>query len=263
VINRYLGYWDANPATLIPLSPSESAPLFVEMMGGAEPIITKGRQLHDQGEYLGATEILNKLIYAEPHNQEAKDLLADVYEQIGYQKESPSVRNSFLAAAYELRNGFPSGVTAEPVNPDTVRAMSTDLLLDFLGIRLDSDKAKDMHFTINLFTPDNDEKFVIEMSNSTLTNIKGFVSDQADLTITVNRSELERVMSGLLTFPELVAQGNAKLEGDVKIFEQLQSVLVQFSPDFELVPGTKTPSAPPSSPHDAFEQAEPASSAGG
>jgi len=74
--------------------------------------------------------ILNKIVYAGPHNQEAKDLLADVYEQIGYQKESPSVRNSFLAAAYELRNDFPSGVTAETVNPDTVRAMSTDLLLE-------------------------------------------------------------------------------------------------------------------------------------
>jgi alkyl sulfatase BDS1-like metallo-beta-lactamase superfamily hydrolase len=153
-------------------------------MGGAEPIIIKGRQLLDQGEYLSATEILNKLIYVEVHNQEAKDLLADVYEQIGYQEESPSVRNSFLAAAYVLGNGFPSGVTAEPINPDTVRALSTDLVLDvldFLGIRLDSDKAKDMHFMINLFTPDNDEKFAIEMSNSTLTNIKGFVSDQADL----------------------------------------------------------------------------------
>ena len=80
-------------------------------MGGAEPIIIKGRQLLDQGEYLSATEILNKLIYVEVHNQEAKDLLADVYEQIGYQEESPSVRNSFLAAAYVLGNGFPSGVT--------------------------------------------------------------------------------------------------------------------------------------------------------
>jgi alkyl sulfatase BDS1-like metallo-beta-lactamase superfamily hydrolase len=93
VINRYLGYWDANPATLIPLSPSESAPLYVEMMGGAQKIMAKGKELHDQGKYREAMEILNKLVYAEPQNQAAKDLLADVFEQIGYQKESPSVRN--------------------------------------------------------------------------------------------------------------------------------------------------------------------------
>ena len=159
VINRYLGYWDANPATLIPLSPSDSAPLYVEMMGGADRIIAKGRELNGQGQYLSAIEILNKLVYAEPGNQCAKDLLADAFEQIGYQKESPSVRNSFLAAAFELRNGFPSGVTSQPINPDMVRAMSTDLLLDFLGIRLDSQKATGMSFVINLFTPDNGEKF--------------------------------------------------------------------------------------------------------
>ena len=97
VINRYLGYWDANPATLIPLSPRDSAPLYVEMMGGAEKIMAKGKELYDQGKYRHAIEILNKLVYAEPKNQAAKDLLADVFEQIGYQKESPSVRNSFLA----------------------------------------------------------------------------------------------------------------------------------------------------------------------
>ena len=107
MINRYLGYWDANPATLIPLSPRDSAPLYVEMMGGADKIIAKGKELYDQGKYCHAQEILNKLVYAEPDNQAAKDLLADVFEQIGYQRESPSVRNSFLAGACELRSGIP------------------------------------------------------------------------------------------------------------------------------------------------------------
>ncbi len=94
----------------MPLSPRDSAPLYVEMMGGAEKIIAKGRQLNEQGKYREASEIVNKLVYAEPNNQAAKDLLADVFEQLGYQKESPSVRNSFLAAAYELRSGIPGGI---------------------------------------------------------------------------------------------------------------------------------------------------------
>jgi alkyl sulfatase BDS1-like metallo-beta-lactamase superfamily hydrolase len=173
VINRYLGYWDANPATLIPLSPRDSAPLYVEMMGGAEPIVKKGKELYDQGKYLYAMEILNKLVFAEPENQAAKDLLADVYEQIGYQKESPSVRNSFLAGAYELRDGIPSGASPKSSGPDMVRAMSTELWLDFLGVRLDYKKAEGINFVIYLVTPDNDEKYVIELSNATLINIKG------------------------------------------------------------------------------------------
>ena len=108
VIQRYLGFWDCNPATLIPLSPAESAPLYVEMMGGAEKILARGQQLHDEGKYLLAQEIVNKLVQAEPQNQDAKDLLADIFEQIGYQQENPGLRNSFLAGAYELRTGHPA-----------------------------------------------------------------------------------------------------------------------------------------------------------
>ena len=263
VINRYLGYWDANPATLMPLSPGDSAPLYVEMMGGSEPILRRARQLMAEGQELLAVEILNKLVYAEPSHQEAKDLLADAFEQIGYRKESPSVRNSFLAAAFELRHGFPRGVTSQPVNPDTVRAMSTDLLLDFLGIRLDSRKAEGLAFVVNLRTPDNGEQFLLEMSNATLTNCKGFQNADADLSIEINRSDLELIMTGESPFPALAATGRAKLEGDTSILATLRELLVDFSPDFAIMPGTLMAPASDSESRDLFEQPEPASSAGG
>jgi alkyl sulfatase BDS1-like metallo-beta-lactamase superfamily hydrolase len=127
VINRYLGYWDANPATLIPLSPADSAPLYVEMMGGSQKIMMRGQELHDSGQYRLAQEILNKLVQAEPRNQPAKDLLADVFEQIGYQQENPGLRNSYLAGALELRSGIPTGASPKSSGPDVVRAMSTEL----------------------------------------------------------------------------------------------------------------------------------------
>ena len=263
VVNRYLGYWDANPATLIPLSPRDSAPLYVEMMGGAEKILVKGKELYDQGKYRHAIEILNKLVYAEPRNQAAKDLLADVFEQIGYQKESPSVRNSFLGAAYELRSGIPGGTPPKSSGPDMIRAMSTDLWLDFLGIRLDSKKAEGMNFVINLVTPDNGEKFVVELSNSTLTNIKGVQTKNPDLTVTLNRSDLETVMMGKATFDDLLAAGKAKIEGNRKPFDQLRGILVQFTPDFEMMPGTKPAKAATPPAKDAFEQAELGRSDGG
>ena len=239
VINRYLGYWDANPATLIPLAPRDSAPLYVEMMGGADKIIAKGKQLYDEGKYHHATEILNKLVYAEPQNQPAKDLLADVFEQIGYQKESPSVRNSFLAAALELRSGIPGGIPPKSSGPDMIRAMSTDLWLDFLAIRIDNQKVGAGSFVVNLLTPDNGEKFAVEMSNATLTSIKGVTAANPDLTITVNRSELELVMMGQATFDKLLAEGKAKFEGNRKPFDRLREMLVQFDLDFEIMPGTK------------------------
>jgi alkyl sulfatase BDS1-like metallo-beta-lactamase superfamily hydrolase len=161
VINRYLGYWDANPATLTPLSPRDSAPLYVEMMGGSSNIMAKGKALFDQGQYRHAVEILNKLVYAEPNNTQAKDLLADTFEQIGYQKESPSVRNSFLGAAYELRHGMPKGTPPKSSGPDMIRAMTTELWLNSLAISMDSRKAEGMKFVINLVTPDNKENSLL------------------------------------------------------------------------------------------------------
>lgn len=239
VVNRYLGYWDCNPATLIPLSPDESAPLYVEMMGGASKILARGRQLHDEGKYLLAQEILNKLVQAEPGNQEAKDLLADVFEQIGYQQENPGLRNSFLAGAFELRSGIPQGASPKSSGPDIIRAMSTELFLNFLGIRMDSRKAEGMRFTINLVTPDNGEKFVVELENATLTNLSGFLAEQPDLTLTINRADLEQTMMGAKTLEAQIKDGTAKVEGDISILAKLAATMVDFDPRFEILPGTK------------------------
>jgi alkyl sulfatase BDS1-like metallo-beta-lactamase superfamily hydrolase len=244
VINRFLGYWDANPATLIPLSPADSGPLYVRMMGGAKKILQEGRKLFDSGEYLQAQEILNKLVQAEPQNQPAKDLLADVFEQIGYQQENPGLRNSYLAGAFELRSGIPEGKQIDSAGPDVVRAMSTELFLDFLGIRMDGRKTKGMGFTINLITPDNGEKFLIELSNETLTNIEGFLANDPDLTVTINRRDLEATMMGVKTLEAQMADGTAKIEGDKKVLGQLASALVVFDPRFEIMPGTKGPATP-------------------
>ena len=191
-----------------------------------------------RGKYLLASEIVNKLVQAEPDNEAAKDLLADIFEQIGYQQENPGLRNSFLAAAYELRSGIPQGETANSSSPDVIRAMSTELFLNFLGIRMDSRKAEGMRFTINLITPDNGETFLIELENATLTNIKGYVAEKPDLALTINRADLEQTMMGAKTLDAQIADGTAKVEGDVIILKQLASTMVEFDPRFEIMPGT-------------------------
>jgi alkyl sulfatase BDS1-like metallo-beta-lactamase superfamily hydrolase len=242
IVNYYLGHWDANPATLIPLSPRDSAQLYVEMMGGAEKIMAKGQELHNQGKYREASEILDKLVFAEPENQAAKDLLADVYEQLGYQQENPGLRNAFLAGAYELRSGIPEGASPKTSGPDMVRAMTTDLFLDFLGIRMDGRKTEGMAFKINLVTPDNGEKYLIELSNSALTNIEGYQADDADLSITINREDLEQVMMGTKSLAAQIEDGTAKVDGDLNVLNQLASTMVDFELGFEILPGTKGPS---------------------
>jgi alkyl sulfatase BDS1-like metallo-beta-lactamase superfamily hydrolase len=238
IVNYYLGHWDANPATLIPRSPRDSAPLFVRMMGGSEKIMQEAKKLHDKGEYRAASEIMDKLVFAEPENQPAKDLLADIYEQLGYQQENPGLRNAFLAGAYELRSGIPGGESPKTTGPDMIRAMSTGLFLDFIGIRMDSQKVAGKAFKINLHTPDNGEKYVVELSNSTLTNIEGFQAKDADLTLTINRSDLEQVMMGVKTLAAQIEDGTAKTKGDLGVLQQLGATMVTFEMGFEILPGT-------------------------
>ncbi|HKJ20371.1 MAG TPA: alkyl sulfatase dimerization domain-containing protein [Woeseiaceae bacterium] len=239
VANRYLGYWDGNPATLAPLSPADSAPLYVEMMGGAEAILAKGRDLFEEGKYRHAMEIVNKLVYAEPDNESAKDLLASVFEQLGYQYESASMRNSFLAAAQELRMGVPGSLGLDPAGPDAIRALTASQWWDAVAIRVDSHKADGIQFKMNFVMPDVGEEMVVEMSNGTLTNISGFTVPDADVTLTINRSELLPVMMKQVTLGDQIRAGKAQVSGSVRVLAQLGGTLVEFDPVFEIMPGTR------------------------
>jgi alkyl sulfatase BDS1-like metallo-beta-lactamase superfamily hydrolase len=100
-----------------------------------------------------------------------------------------------------------------------------------------------MEFTINLKTPDNGEQFVVELSNATLTNIEGYQADDADLTLTIDRADLEQVMMGVKTLAAQIEDGPAKTEGDLGILQKLASTMVTFEVGFEILPGTKKPAA--------------------
>jgi alkyl sulfatase BDS1-like metallo-beta-lactamase superfamily hydrolase len=110
--------------------------------------------------------------------------------------------------------------------------------LDFLGISMDPKRANGFNFKLNLVTPDNGEKYLVELSNATLTNIEGVQAANPDLTITLNRSDLNRVMMGVNTFDDLIKEGKATFVGNRKPFDQLLGLLVPFSPTFEVLPGT-------------------------
>ena len=237
VINRYLGYWDGNPATLAPLSPADSAPLFVEMMGGAASIVAKAQELYESGEYRLAMEILNKLIYAEPDNRQGKAILADVFEQLGYQYESASMRNVFLATAQELRNGTQTIVAPRGTSP-LARAMTTSQWWDSVATRVDSSRADGNDYVINFITPDTEQTFVVEMSGGTLSNIEGYLSNNPDATVTMDRTDLDAVIMGQATLAEQLQDGYGTLQGDASVLLSLASVLIDFQTGFEILPGT-------------------------
>src|SRR5262249_6373677 len=123
VYQYYMGFYDGNPTTLDQLPPEPAAKKYVEYMGGAAAVLQKARVDIDKGEYRWVAEALKHVVFADPSNRDAKELLADTYEQMGYQAESGPWRAEYLMGAYELRNGIPNLPVANTASPDTIKAM--------------------------------------------------------------------------------------------------------------------------------------------
>ncbi|EGQ7943915.1 alkyl/aryl-sulfatase [Vibrio cholerae] len=240
VINKYLGYFDMNPATLRPLAPTDAAPKYVAAMGGMDNVIKLGKEAFDKGEFRWCAEIVDKAVFAEPSNKQARYLQADCLEQLGYQSESAGERNTYLMGAYELRNGVPKVSATKTAGADTVVAMDTELFLDYLGVRLNGDKAAGIDYTINFVLPDVNEKFLVELENAHLNNLKGIQSENPDMTLTLNRVQLNQVLMGKTTIQQLAKEGKAKIEGNAQALTDIAGMLDNFEFWFNIIePKTK------------------------
>lgn len=236
VVNKYLGYYDSNPATLNPLAPEESAVKYVEFMGGADHLLQMARASFDKGEYRWVVEVVNKLVFADPANQAARNLQADALEQLGYQAENAGWRNSYLMAAQELRNGVPKDLPSmKSGSPDALAAMDTGLLFDYLGVRLNAEKAEGEDFAINLVLPDKNEQYLLELKNSHLNNIKGVQSENAGQTVTIDRADLNRLMLKQVSPVRLVFEGKLKSSGNPLLLAKLFGMLEDFDFWFDIV----------------------------
>jgi alkyl sulfatase BDS1-like metallo-beta-lactamase superfamily hydrolase len=235
IINKYLGFYDANPANLDQLSPTESSVKYVELMGGADTIIKQATKAFKKGEYRWVAQLLNHVIFAQPENKNAKYLQADTLEQLGYQAENAGWRNSYLAAAFELRHGIPKKAKATKAGPDMIKAMSSELIFDFLGVRLNTEKALDHSFKINFIFPDRDELFLVELSNAHLNNIENIQHEFADLTVTVNRTDLDFLLLKQQSLDQLVESGKMQLKGNGKVLGQLLMMMDSFPFWFNIV----------------------------
>lgn len=235
VLNRYLGFFDMNPANLDKLSPEDSSPRYVAAMGGEARVIELAQQAYDDGDYRWGAELLNHLVFANPRNREALLLQADMFEQMGYQAESAGWRNVYLTGAFELRHGISRDQVATKIGPDLVEAMSSELIFDFMGVRLDFEKALGHELTINMVFPDQEETFLLELKHGNLNNIIGIQSDRADVTVTVNRRDLDLLLTQQKSMADLVAAGAFQFSGDPQKFFALLQMLDEFDFWFDIV----------------------------
>ncbi|MGD8357387.1 MAG: alkyl sulfatase dimerization domain-containing protein, partial [Lysobacterales bacterium] len=236
VVNRYLGFYDGNPANLDPLPTRDEAVRFVRYMGGADAVIANAAEDFAIGDYRWVATVLNKVVTADPANAEARTLLADTYEQLGYQAEGPQWRHAYLSAAVELRTGERLQVAAQMVSPDILKAISVGQLLDFVAVRLNSEKAGDAFFRLNLVLSDAGETYYVELSNGNLSNALVDGRRPADTTITLPEKMAKLMLSGRVTLKDMVARDLATVEGRDDLLSIIRSMLDTFEPDFDLVP---------------------------
>ena len=151
---KYLGNFDGNPAHLNPLPQVEAARHYLEYMGGAQGVLEKAIKSFDQGEYRWVAQVLNHVVMAEPENQQARSLLADTLEQLGYQAESGPWRNFYLTGAMELRQGVPKGSPSK-ISAGMAAGMPLENLFQALAVRLNGTKAEGKNLAFNLWFTDN------------------------------------------------------------------------------------------------------------
>ena len=236
VYNMYLGYFDMNPANLNPLPIKAESAKFVEYMGGSENILEKASKDFAAGNYRFVATAMNKVVQVEPDNLEARALLADAYEQMGYQAESAGWRNTYLTGAQELRNGQLSPGAPKTASADVISEMDVPMLLDYIAVQVDSIKAQHTPFTMNVVMKDSKEIYFVEMSNGNLNNIKVDKQRKADATITLDEEGFDKILLGKAKLVDLIESGQATSVGDDQALAKLRSSLVQFDPGFEIVP---------------------------
>ncbi|MCA9091473.1 MAG: MBL fold metallo-hydrolase [Planctomycetaceae bacterium] len=230
----YLGWFDGNPSTLHELAPADGAAKFVEYMGGADAVMEKAKADYDAGNFRWVAEVMNKVVFADPDNQEAKNLTADALEQLGYQAESGPWRNFYLSGAQELRKGVAQLPTPNTASPDTIEAMSLDMIFDYAGVRLNSEKAGDAAMKLN-FDFGNDGKYMVELVNGVLNHTGGAQAEDADATIALSREELNQIMLGQTNLADATSAGDVTVEGDKAKLQELVSYLDSFEFWFNIV----------------------------
>jgi alkyl sulfatase BDS1-like metallo-beta-lactamase superfamily hydrolase len=235
VYQRYLGWYDANPAHLSELPPVEQAKKRVEYMGGAAAAIKRAQDDFKSGNYRWVASVMSDVVFADPKNREARDLGADSLEQLGYQSENATWRNAYLTGALELRNGIPKVPVTNTLSPDTMRGISLDLLFDFIAVRLNAPKAEGKKIVLNWTFTDVNEKIALNLENSTLTHSTGALAPNADASFVLTRATLDQILLKQKSFPDAIKAGEVKVEGDPRKLGELMSMLDEFTPGFPII----------------------------
>jgi len=238
VYQKYMGWYDANPVNLNPLTPTESAQKWVEYMdlGSVDAVLRKAKEDYDAGEFQWVAEVTNTIVFADPDNQAARLLCADALEQLGYQAESGTWRNAYLSGAKELRTGNATGSTKQAKqNMDMTKNMTAANIFDYIGILLDKQAMANYDFTVNITIADTQQRFILQFKNGAVLQYENAADTKAALSITTSKNAIFYILQNQLSKLNEVA----KIEGNTELLKLIMDNLNQFSlnttPNFNIV----------------------------
>ncbi|WP_444900964.1 alkyl/aryl-sulfatase [Microbulbifer sp. SSSA007] len=234
VYNRYLGYFDGNPANLHPVPQEEAAHRYVEYMGGEESIMARARRDFARGNYRWVAMVLKHLVFAEPDNDQARYLLADSLEQLGYQAESGIWRNFYLSGAKELRHGVEFREEVLPAE-EIVARVPLQLLFDAMAVRLNGEKAADAEIRLNIDMTDTSEKYLVVVQNGVLHGYPGRHSDDPSASLALSSTDLRLMFGGLVGAPTMIREGRLKVSGNPLALIKFGRLFDKFDRNFNLV----------------------------
>ena len=197
VYQKYMGWYDANPVNLNPLTPTESAKKWVEYLGDTNEVLRMAKADFDAGEYQWVAEVTNTIVFADPTNEAARLLCADAMEQLGYQAESGPWRNAYLTAALELRHGNSSASAVQAVtNGDVQKEMTAVMIFEYMGILLDKQALANENFTINFTLMDVGEQHMLQIKNGVILIYEDTLRENADVSVACPKNALLYLLQG-------------------------------------------------------------------
>ncbi|MEV7671028.1 alkyl sulfatase dimerization domain-containing protein [Streptomyces sp. NPDC088752] len=229
IYQRYLGWFNGNVATLWEHPPVELAKRYVDLAGGPDQALAKARDYIEQGDLRFAATVLNHLVFADPGGIEAKETLAQVYDRLGHGAENGTWRNFYLTSAMELRHGE-NAALLDTANPEMAMALTTDMLLDSVAVRIDGPRAWHEDLTLDLVLTDEDARHRLTLHNGALTHrpLRGAPRTPAGLTLTLTKPQLLGVLAGK-------GLDGITTDGDPALLTRLFSYVTQPDPGFPIV----------------------------
>jgi alkyl sulfatase BDS1-like metallo-beta-lactamase superfamily hydrolase len=235
VYQAYFGWYDGNPANLDPLPPEQVASRYVRAMGGSEAVLTRAREDFENGDYRWVAELLNHLVFAEPDNREARELLASTYDQLGYQAESGPWRDVYLTGAYELRHGPPESGVGIANAADLLRETPVPRFLDLIAAMLNGPDAEGTDLVINFTFTDLGRNYVLTLENAVLHHREGAAAPGADATMELTHDMFIRMLLGQVKVREMLFSDEVNFEGSELDLLRFFSLLDEPDDLFDIV----------------------------